>query len=109
MGGAFETAEMVEESTFIAHGVPRIPGLWEDANAKALRRALKYVCEPTPTLLTEVDMMMLSSSMANGTSLRSMQEFDQVLQNVILELLEAGLPPEQVPHLYTRADVRVSD
>ncbi len=37
-----------------------------------------------------------------------MKEFDQ-LQNVIQKMVEAGLPAQQVPHLYTRADVRDSE
>lgn len=109
LDGGFESAEMFGEAAFIAHGVQRIPGLWEATNAEALRRALNYDCESMPTSLTEVDMMLLNISKAYGTPLSAMKEFDQVLQNVIHKMVEAGLPAEQVPHLYTRADIRESE
>jgi hypothetical protein len=106
MDGGFESAEIFGA---IAHGVQRIPGLWEATNAEALRRALNCDCEPMPTSLTEVDSMLLNISKAYGTPLSAMKEFDQVLQNVIHKMVEAGLPAEQVPHLYTRADIPESE
>lgn len=100
---------MFGEAAFIAHGVHRVPGLWEATNAEALRRAQTYCCEPLPTSLTEVDMMLLNISKAFGTPLSAMKEFDQVLQVVIQKMVDAGLPAEDVPHLYTRADIRESE
>jgi hypothetical protein len=82
MDGGFESAEMFREAT----------------NAEALRLALNYDCEPMPTSLTEVDMMLLNISKSYGTPLSAMKEFDQVLQNVIQKMVEAGVPAEQVPH-----------
>jgi hypothetical protein len=109
MDGGLEGAEMFGGAAFITHGVQRIPGRWEATNAEALHRALNCDCEPMPTSLTEVDMMLLNISKAYGTPLSAMKEFDQVLQNVIHKMVEAGLPAEQVPHLYTRADIRESE
>ena len=87
LAGGFESAQIFGEAAFIAHGVQRIPGLWEATNAEALRRALNYDCESMPTSLTEVDMMLLNISKAYGTPLSAMKEFDQVLQNVIEKMV----------------------
>ena len=91
MDAGFESEDMFGEAAFIAHGVQRIPGLWEATNAEALRRAQSYDCEPMPTFLTEVDMMLLNISKAYGTPLSAMKEIDQVLQCVIQKMFDAVL------------------
>ena len=91
MDAGFESEDMFGEAAFIAHGVQRIPGLWEATNAEALRRAQSYDCEPMPTFLTEVDMMLLNISKAYGTPLSAMKEIDQVLQCVIQKMVDAVL------------------
>jgi hypothetical protein len=68
---------------FAEHGVKRIPGLCEGTNAEALRRARVYECDPIPSTLTPVDMMLLNISKAHGTPLSVMKDFDQVMSCVI--------------------------
>jgi hypothetical protein len=86
MDGSFESAETFGEAVFIAHGVQSISGLWDATDDEALRGTLNCDCEPMPTSLTEVDMMLSNISKAYGTPLSAMQEFDPVLQNVILKM-----------------------
>jgi hypothetical protein len=108
-GGGWDAGEMFGEAAFAEHGVNRIPGLWEETNAEALRRARVYDCDPIPSTLTPVDMMLLGISKAYGTPLSAMKEFDQVMSCVIEECVDAGLPAEDVPHVFTRADNREAE
>ncbi len=71
------------EAVFAEHVVKIIPGLWEDTNAEALRHAHVYDCDPIPSTLTPVNMMLLNISKAHGTPLSAMKEFDQVMSCVI--------------------------
>ena len=108
-GGGWDAGEMFGEAAFAEHGVNRIPGLWEETNAEALRRARVYDRDPIPSTLTPVDMMLLGISKAYGTPLSAMKEFDQVMSCVIQECVDAGLPAEDVPHVFTRADNREAE
>ena len=105
-GDEWAAGEMFGEQAFLDHGVLKIPGLWEETNAETLRRAAVYDCDPIPSSLTPVDMMLLNISKKYGTPLSAMKEVDHVLSAVIQLCVDSGLPAESVPHIFTRADIR---
>ncbi len=51
-GGDADAGEMFGEAAFVEHVMKRIPGLWEETNAEALRSACVYACGPIPSTLT---------------------------------------------------------
>ena len=108
-GDEWAAGEMFGEQAFLDHGVLKIPGLWEETNAEALRRAAVYDCDPIPSSLTPVDMMLLNISKKYGTPLSAMKEVDHVLSAVIQLCVDSGLPAESVPHIFTRADIRENE
>ena len=108
-GADWEAGELFGEAAFLEHGVKRIPGLWEETNAEALQRARVYDCDPIQSSLTPTDMMLLNISKAYGTPLSAMKDFDQVVSAVIQQCVDAGLPAENVPRIFTPAHIREAE